>query len=162
MRPAVPGDAAAIADIWNHAIRETTVTFTTDEKDAAQIEALIASQPFFVITTDPAAETPVAFATYGRFRSGPGYAGVAEHSIYIRASETGAGLGRKLLTHMMEFAAQNGVRVLVAGMGGENDASVQFHAAMGFTKVAQMPDIGTKFGRHHDLIFMQKMLDVPH
>jgi len=49
LRDARPADAAAIAAIWNPVIRDTTVTFNPVEKTTADIAAMIANRPAFVV-----------------------------------------------------------------------------------------------------------------
>ncbi|MEP4197556.1 MAG: N-acetyltransferase family protein [Aliishimia sp.] len=159
IRHATASDAAAICEIWNDAIRKTTATFTTQEKERDDIIGLVENSPVFVLQDEDA--KIAGFATYGPFRSGPGYVDVAEHSIYLSAQSRRSGHGRKLLSHTVKHAFENGIRILIAGIGGENTNAEEFHAAMGFDKVGHMPAIGSKFGRHHDLIFMQKNLAAP-
>ena len=65
IRPATPADAAAVAAIWNHYIRHTTVTFAATEKAEAEVAALIATRPaFFVAET---AGAVAGFSTYAQF-----------------------------------------------------------------------------------------------
>ena len=54
-----------------------------------------------------------------------------------------------------------GKHILIAGIDGGNQASIRLHAQMGFAEVARMPEVGRKFGRWLDLVFMQRILDRP-
>jgi len=81
-----------------------------------------------------------------------------EHSVYVNDAFHRAGIGRLLLTALIERARANGVHVLVGGIAAENAASIALHAALGFEEVARMPEVGQKFGRWLTLVFMQKIL----
>jgi len=155
IRPAAPQDAPAIAAIWNTAIRTSTATFTSVQKDIAEIEARIA-QGLVVVAGAPG--HLLGFATYGPFRAGPGYATVAEHSIYLSPEAQGKGVGRALLSALEDAARRAGIAALIAAIGGENPGAVAFHTACGFVQVGLLPKVGQKFGRRHDLILMQKAL----
>lgn len=155
IRPATPQDAGAVAAIWNHFIRTSTITFTTVEKTERDITALIADRVCLV--GQEGAET-AGFATFGPFRAGPGYRHTAEHSVYVRADMQGAGLGRALMTALEDAAREAGIRVLVAGIGGENPSARDFHARLGFEMAGQLIGVGEKFGRSQDLILMTKKL----
>ncbi len=152
IRPAVPGDAQALRALWNHVIRTSTATFTTVEKTAQDIETLMAERPVLVL------EGGRGFATYGPFRSGPGYAGVAELTILLASEATGQGLGTALLGTLVDHGRVRGLRVLVAAICAENTAALALHDKLGFEKTAYMPGLGRKFGRDLDLVLMQKNL----
>ena len=70
-----------------------------------------------------------------------------------------AGLGRKLLSRLIDEARDCGKHVMVAGIESQNQASLHLHQSLGFVVTAQMPQVGTKFGRWLDLTFMQLQLD---
>ena len=50
---------------------------------------------------------------------------------------------------------------MIAGIDGGNPASLRLHAQAGFVEVARMPEVGRKFGRWLELVFMQRVLDAP-
>lgn len=156
IRAATPSDAPGIADIWNPAIRDTTVTFNPVEKTMAEIAALTcAENPFFV--WDDAGRV-TGFASYFPFRSGLGYLHTVEHTILLHPDAQGQGIGRKLLTHICDHARAADKHTLIAVVAKENDAGLAFHAAMGFVRRATLPEVGFKFGRWLDAVFMQKRL----
>jgi L-amino acid N-acyltransferase YncA len=156
IRPARPDDAQAIAEIWNKIIRDTIVTFTTAEKDPHAIATAIADgMPYHVAEDDTGI---LGFVTACQFRGGPGYAHTFEHSIHLIPRAQGRGLGRALMTTIEEDLKARGAHTLFAGVSGENEAGVTFHAALGYAHVARLPEVGRKFGRWHDLILMQKFL----
>ncbi len=148
-------DARAVTELWNEVIRETTITFTTTPKTEAAIAELIESQPVFVARDRGIC---LGFATYGQFRGGDGYAHTMEHAIYLSGAARGRGLGRALLTAVENSARGDGAHSLIAGISGENEGGIAFHAAMGFAPVGRIPEAGRKFERFLDLVLMQKPL----
>ncbi|MEM7242895.1 MAG: N-acetyltransferase family protein [Pseudomonadota bacterium] len=158
--PATHLHATGIADIWNHYIRASIATFNSAEKTPKDIALMINVKmrdncPFFVAVLDG---NVVGFATYGPFRSGVGYARVAEHTIQLHKKAFGKGIGRALMTQLEKFGKEHGLCSFFAGISGENSDAVKFHTALGFEHVADIPSVGWKFDRWHDLILMRKDL----
>lgn len=157
IRPADPADAAAIGALWNPMIRQTLSTFTTIEKSTKGIEALIETrkQSFFVYFQ---AKDCMGFVTFGPFRTGPGYAATAEHTVIVAPQMQGEGLGRRLLQTAETAARARDFHVMVAGISATNTAAQAFHQRLGYAEVARMPEVGRKAGQWLDLVLMQKML----
>jgi L-amino acid N-acyltransferase len=104
----------------------------------------------------------VGFTAYGHFRGSgkwPGYGRTVEHSIHVAESSWGRGVGRQLLTALIERARNDGFHVMVAAIDGDNVRSIAFHGRLGFVEVARMPEVGHKFGRWLDLVLVQLVLD---
>lgn len=157
IRTAMVSDAAAAAEIWNAEIRSGISTFNSVEKTVIELEEQIQSRgPAFQVAEHEG--EVVGFATYFPFRGGVGYAHSKEHTIYLSPNARGLGAGRALMVALLEAAKDAGVHSMMAGIAGENDAGVQFHAALGFKHVARVPEVGYKFDRWMDLILMQKFL----
>ncbi|WP_106744829.1 GNAT family N-acetyltransferase [Yoonia maritima] len=154
IRPAVAGDAPAIAQIWNAAIRDTTITFNPDEKSVDDVAALI-EQACLVWEVEGRVQ---GFARYFQFRGGAGYRYTAEHTIMLHPDAHGQGAGRQLIKALCDHAKNAGMHTLFAGCSAENPGAVRFHAALGFQTVATLPEVGFKFGRWIDLVLMQKHL----
>jgi L-amino acid N-acyltransferase YncA len=86
----------------------------------------------------------------------PVYAGVAEVSIYIAAAVRGQGVGRALLTALVEASERAGFWTLQAGIFPENIASVRLHAACGFKLIGRRERIGQLAGVWRDTLLMER------
>ncbi len=157
IRPAEGTDAGAIADIANAVVRDTLVTFTTEERSVDRVFNDIKDKSGRFFVADQGG-TVVGFATYGPFRNGPGYAATSEHSVLLAPEARGRGVGRALMEALQDAALRNGVHVLVAGISSANPGAVLFHKALGFREVGRMPEVGRKWDQWLDLILMQKNL----
>jgi phosphinothricin acetyltransferase len=149
-------DADAVAAIWNHYIRETSVTFNALEKTADEVAALIATRPAFFVALDQG--RVAGFATYDQFRGGVGYARTMEHTIQLAPGASGRGHGRALMRAVEDHARMGGAHSMFAGVSGENPEGRAFHARLGYAETAVLPAVGWKFGRWMDLVLMQKFL----
>lgn len=160
VRPATAADIPAILAFWNPIIRETTVTFASDEKTEAGLLDTFAErrrdgQEFFVAEQ---AGRVIGLATYAQFRSGNGYARAMEHTIILAPEAWGRGAGRALMAAVEDHARARGAHSMIAAVSAENEAGIAFHAAVGYPEVARIPEVGWKFGRWLDVVIMQKML----
>ena len=100
----------------------------------------------------------VGFASFGDFRPFPGYRHTVENSVYVDERHHRAGIGRSLVTALIERATTLNKHAMIAGIDAANTGSIGLHASLGFIEVARMPEVGCKFGRWLDLVLMQKQL----
>ena len=84
------------------------------------------------------------------------YRGVAEVSIYVRATERGKGLGRSLLSRLTELSESEGIWTLQAGIFPENESSIRLHEACGFRIVGTRVRIGQLHGRWRDTLLLER------
>jgi phosphinothricin acetyltransferase len=160
IRPARREDVARLLDIYNDAILRTTAVYryepaTLDEYlawfDAKQGQGL----PVLVAED----ETGVTgFATFGPFRPAPAYSRTVEDSIYVAAEKRGLGVGTRLLDSLLGEARRRNLHAVVAGIDADNEPSCRLHARFGFVRVAHFRQVGFKFGRWLDLVFMERIL----
>ena len=100
----------------------------------------------------------VGFASYGDFRSWPGYRYTVEHSVHVRAERRGQRVGRTLMLELLARAARQGKHVMIGGVDAANAGSIAFHERLGFERSALLHEVGFKFGRWLDLLLMQRRL----
>jgi phosphinothricin acetyltransferase len=79
--------------------------------------------------------------------------------VHVRADRRGRGVGRALVTALFPLAAGLGKHVMVAGVDADNAASIALHERLGFERVARFREVGRKFDRWLDLVFLQRYLD---
>ena len=161
LRIAEPGDAAAVAAIWNPIIRDTAITFWPQERSDAEIAAIIrdrreAGYPFLLSLNEKGEVS--GFASYSQFRAGGGYAKSMEHSINLRPEARGNGTASLLLNTLEDHARAAGHRIMIGGITATNEISIRFHSRMGYSEWGRVPAAGWKFGQFHDLVFMGKDL----
>lgn len=165
IRPAVRGDVPAILAIYNDAVATSTASWDVEpvglEERLARFDAQAAAGlPLLVADADGAV---LGYATFGPFRPKAGYARTMEHSVYLAPDARGLGLGRRLMVELIAAAREAGVHALVGALDATNVVSLRLHAQLGFVEVGRLPQVGAKFGRWLDLVFVQLLLDAdPH
>jgi len=161
IRSAASDDAAAIADIYGHHVLHGVASFDTVPPTAdawrAKIADIIARGWPFLIFEDGGAVLGYAYVT--QFRDRPAYAETCENSIYIAPHSIGCGRGSALMTAVLPAAAKAGFRQMIAVVGGGEPASVALHQKFGFAVAGRMRDVGLKFGRLLDTVYLQRALD---
>jgi phosphinothricin acetyltransferase len=160
VRDATEADLPPILAITNDAIANSvalwTLTPLTLEARRNWFRDRLA-RDFPVLVAGDAGEV-LGFASYGEFRPYEGFKHSVEHSVYVDPAAQGRGVGRALLSALVGHATTHGKHVMIGGIEANNAASIGLHAAFGFTEVGRMPQVGRKFERWLDLVFMQKIL----
>jgi L-amino acid N-acyltransferase YncA len=160
IRAATPSDAVAIAAIYAHYVATGTATFELDAPDAAEVvfrmnDIAALGLPYLV------AELEGTIAGYGyatQFRRRPAYRFTVEDSVYVDSNFAGRGIGRLLLSELIDRCREAGFRQMIAVIAGENPASVALHGALGFAHRGVLKDVGFKFDRWVDVTLMQRAL----
>lgn len=153
-------DLGEILAIYNEVIRNSTAVFSdtefTAQRGAEWFDAKQGSGFPFIVARDPSGIT--GFGSFGEFRAWPCYCHSVEHSIHVRSDRRGQGIGRALLEELKSRAGGMHKHVMIAGVDADNRASIHLHESLGFTKVGQFREVGFKFGRWLDLVFLQCIL----
>jgi len=76
----------------------------------------------------------------------------------VRADARGRGLGTQMLQALMQRAHALGKHVMVAGVDAGNAASIRLHERCGFAQAGRLREVGYKFDRWLDLVFLQRAL----
>jgi L-amino acid N-acyltransferase len=160
VRAAAETDLPAVLAIYNDAVLKTTAIWNDAIVDLDNRLQWFEgrrrqSYPVLVATQGNAV---IGYASFGDFRAFDGYRFTVENSVYVAENARRQGAASALLNALIVEARTLGKHVMVAGIAGENEVSIRLHAKFGFIESARMPEIGTKFGRWLDLVFMQLRL----
>jgi L-amino acid N-acyltransferase YncA len=153
-------DLPEILAIYNEVIRNSTAIYTEEEFAPARGDAWFDSkmeQGFPMIVARDASGI-AGFGTFGEFRAWPCYRHSVEHSVHVRPDRRGRGVGRTLVAELLVRASGLNKHVMIAGIDADNAVSIGLHRSLGFTNVGHFHEVGFKFGRWLDLVFMQCIL----
>lgn len=160
IRHASPDDLPGILAIYNDAVLNTTAIWNETVVDLDDrrrwYDARIAGGYPVLVAVDGA--TVLGYATCGPFRAFEGFRRTAELSIYVAPGQRGRRIGDRLLGALVDESRDRGLHVLVAGIEAENLLSLKLHARHAFYECARMREVGNKFNRWLDLVFMQRLL----
>ena len=161
IRMAAAPDAAALARIYNHYVRETIVTFeeepVADAEMARRVADVQAASLPWLVAEEP--DGVVGYACARPWKPRRGYRFSTEVSIYMDASHAGRGLGTKLYAQLLSELRTRGVHAAMGGIALPNPASVRLHEKLGFEKVAHFREVGFKFGAWIDVGYWEKIFE---
>ena len=159
-------DLAAILAIYNEVIATSTAVYSLEPVTVEERQTWFRSRCSMgfpvLVALDSANNDVLGFASFGEWRGAwPGYRYTVEHTVHVRHDVRGQGVGRALVEDLFPRALALGKHVMIGGIDAANDASIRFHERLGFERVAHFHEVGHKFGRWLDLVFMQRFLDAP-
>ncbi len=159
LRPMVEADLAAVNAIYNHYVLHSTCTYQlepeTDAGRAAWFREHGEAHPLLVAEEG---DRVVAWASLSRYQSRCGYSSTVEDSIYVDHAFHRRGIGSALLAELVSGGRALGHHVIVAGIDSAQPGSVALHARFGFVESGRMREVGRKFGRWLDVVYMQLVL----
>jgi phosphinothricin acetyltransferase len=161
LRPSEDRDVAAITAIYGHHVLHGVASFEEeppglDEMAHRRREILARGLPYLVAE---GSGRLLGYCYASLYRTRAAYRFTVEDSIYVDAAEIGRGVGRALLSALIERCAAQGYRQMVAVIGGSDQwPSIRLHAALGFARIGVLPAIGFKFGGWVDTVLMQRAL----
>jgi phosphinothricin acetyltransferase len=159
-RTAAPGDAAAIAAIYNEGIADRIATFETRPRTAEDVRRWFGGR-FPIVAVEDESGAVVAFASATEYRPRECYAGIAEFSVYTARSHRGRGAGRLALQALVGAARDAGFWKLVSRVFVENTASRALMRRARFREVGIYERHGQLDGRWRDVVIVEKSLTGP-
>jgi L-amino acid N-acyltransferase YncA len=160
IRPYSPADIPAVTRIYGHYVRDTVITFETEEPDEAEMAnrfSTIAGKahPLLIAEQDGAV---LGYAYASTYRPRAAYRFTCEDSIYLAPDAVGKGLGGLLLTRLIEDSTRAGLKQMLAVITAERANSIRLHEKHGFRFVGRYEALGYKFDRWLDIVHMQRAL----
>jgi L-amino acid N-acyltransferase len=159
LRPATELDLSVINDIYNHYVLRSTCTYQE------QPEPLSERYQWF---SEHDARHPIIVAEHGRQVVGWGslspyhrrsaYRNTVENSVYVHPDWQEKGIGSLILQDLVDRAQRLGHHAVIAVIDADQAHSVRLHAKFKFQRAGHLQQIGFKFGRWLDVIYMELML----
>ena len=157
IRLAKPEDAAAIAAIYRPYVEGSRISFEEVAPDAAEMAARMASplHPWLVAADD---DRVMGYASCSPYHRRPAYRWTVETSIYLASEAQGRGLGRELLSRLIELLVTQGYVTAIAAIALPNPASIALHERLGFVPAGTYRGVGFKFDQWTDVSLWQRDL----
>jgi phosphinothricin acetyltransferase len=165
VRPATLADLPRLTEIHNHYVANTHITFDVqpflpeqrlswfyDHSDGRRYRMLVAADPSCGV---------VGYACTGRFRTKEAYDTTVEASVACAPDAAGEGIGTLLYRALFDAIADQDIHRIVAGIAQPNPASNALHLRFGFQTIGTFSQVGRKFDKYWDVMWMERPLHVP-
>jgi len=159
VRDAVSADAHAMMTIYNREVLETTATLDAEprslEDQVRWLEDRSGGHAAIVVEVDGVV---AGFASLSPFKQRAAYRPTVENSVYVAPGFQRQGIGRILMTEIIERARLHGFHSVIARIADGNPGSIALHEGFGYRLVGVEHEVGRKFGRWLNVTEMQLML----
>ena len=163
LRLATDADLPVINDIYNYYVPRSTCTYQTE------LETIESRREWFKdhfpdrypVTVAELDGEVVGWGSLSRFRPRAAYAPTVEASVYIHHNCHRRGLGRLVLLDLIDRARRAGFHSIIGGVSADQAASIALQESLGFRRVAHLVEVGYKFGKRLDVLYLQLMLGSP-
>lgn len=161
IRLATPYDSEEILSIYAPYIRDTAISFEIEVPSvsdfACRIESIVNQYPYLVYQIN---DEIVGYAYASKHRERAAYCYDVDVSVYIRPTYHGSGVAHKLYECLFKILQEQGYVNVYAAYSVPNEKSMQFHHKFGFTSIGTFHNAGYKFGKWHDVVWMEKTINV--
>lgn len=160
IRRATRSDLGRLTDIYNHYVMTSHATFDVEpfseqgreawfeQFDGARYQCWLAGD----------GERISGYACSTPFKEKAAYQTSVEVSVYVDQQETGRGRGRELYGKLLENLRSQDLHRAYAGIAQPNDSSMRLHEDFGFRKVSHLTEVGRKFDRYWDVVWLELKL----
>jgi phosphinothricin acetyltransferase len=160
IRSATEADSDSIAEIYNHYVLNTVVTFEEQAVPSGEMtgrinKVLSDSLPYLVAVQDGRV---IGYAYAAKWHERSAYRYSAETTIYLESRCVGKTIGSNLYSMLLDHLKERGLHVAIGGIALPNPRSVALHEKLGFQKVAHYKEVGFKFDRWIDVGYWQRVL----
>ena len=164
IRVAEKKDVPQSRDIYNHAIRNTSATFATEEKSLEERIRWFEAHSIPILVSQVKDSTQAngsmiaGWAALSAWSERCAYSGTCENSVYVDPKYQGKGVGKQLLSELLELAKQKKIHTIIARVTMGNESSLRLHESAGFQSIGIMKEVGFKFDRFHNVQLMQFLI----
>jgi L-amino acid N-acyltransferase YncA len=159
VRPATRADLADINAIYNHYVLDSTATYQNEPDSLEERERWFASHdPLHPVLVAQCDGELVGWGALSRFHPRAAFLHTVEDSIYVHHLQRRRGIGHRLLAQLIVLAHGAGHRSIIAAVSGDQEASLRLHAGCGFSEAGRLREVGFKFARWLDVVYLQLLL----
>jgi L-amino acid N-acyltransferase YncA len=162
IRLATAGDLESINRIYNHYVLHSVTTYQEEPETIADRRLWFArhgaDHPVTVAEIDGAV---VGWAALSPFHARSAYRRTVENAVYVDEKRRRQGIGRALLDDLLHRASALGHHSVIALIDSEQIGSIALHESLGFRQVGHLREAGFKFDRWLDVVYLQKLLQLP-
>ena len=160
LRPAAAADVEAINILYNHYVQVSTCTYQEEPETMESRQQWFENHrpeihPIIVAVSNGRV---VGWGSLSTYHSRCAYRNTAEISVYVHHELHRLGIGSAILNDLILRARAIGYHAIIAAIDGEQKASITMHTRFGFTEVGHFQEVGFKFGRWLDVIYMERIL----
>lgn len=161
IRSAKPVDCDAINAIYNFYVRTSPATFDLEEMTPEWRHAWFESHQRndlpVLVAESPQGEI-AGWCCISTWSPKAAYARTVDESIYIADAWRGRGVGRTLVSAILDEARTRELHVVMAGIVACQEPSLALHRALGFEISGTNRHMGYKLGAWHDVVYLQRHL----
>jgi phosphinothricin acetyltransferase len=160
IRPAARPDLGPLTDIYNHYVVNSHATF--DVKPFREDDRAAWFQQFdggrHVCLVAEGDDKVLGYACSARLKEKPAYQTSVEVSVYLAPESVGDGIGTELYGKLLAHLEGEDLHRAYALIAQPNEPSMRLHSSFGFREVARLTEVGRKFDRYWDVVWLERAL----
>ena len=160
LRAATETDLSSINSIYDHYVISSACTYQIEKTaDSARLDWFRKHGPLHPVTVAVDDSDIIGWGSLSSFHDREAYAKTVENSIYVRPDRLRRGIGGRILADLIERARQLGHHTIIAGIDSGQTGSIALHEKFGFTEAGRLREVGFKFGKWLDVVYLQLILN---